>query len=230
MNRVALVEDHEGLAEMIAIAFVAQGIGVDIFGSIAAIRASIESMPFAALIVDRGLPDGDGLGFVRELRAKGRATPCLVLTARDAVHDRIVGLDSGADDYLAKPFSTGELIARVRALMRRPPLLQALAPSYEGLSVQIEQSEIEFAGRSTTLAAAEMQMLVSLVRAGGATVRRTALEAAAWGVSCAVTPNAMDVALHRMRKKLAAIGAPIQIENVRSLGYRLKRVDDACDA
>jgi len=205
--RILVVEDDAPLASYIRKGLEAEHYAVDVAldGEQGALMA--HDLDYDLLVLDLNLPKLDGISLLRNLRPSKPEVPVLVLTARPLVEDRVHALDSGADDCINKPFSYSELSARVRALMRRPPLLQALAPSYEGLSVQIEQSEIEFAGRSTTLAAAEMQMLVSLVRAGGATVRRTALEAAAWGVSCAVTPNAMDVALHRMRKTLAAIGA-----------------------
>src|SRR5258706_2172584 len=135
MNRVALIEDHERVANIVCKAFEGTGIEVEVFDRLSAARSAISQLSYSALIVDRGLPDGDGLDFMRELRRRGNVTPCLVLTARDAVNDRIAGLDGGADDYLTKPFSTHELVARVRALLRRPALLQAADPEFGGLKV-----------------------------------------------------------------------------------------------
>jgi len=228
MSRIALIEDHERLAALVRKALAAAGIEADTFGRAdaawAALRAANAEASYDALIVDRGLPDGDGLGLVRKLREAGRRTPCLMLTARDALHDRIDGLESGADDYLAKPFPMEELVARVRALLRRPAQLQSLAPTFGDLQVLPESGSLRCGSESITLAPAELQIMLSLVRAGGQTVRRAALEASAWGLAEAVTPNALDVALHRLRKKLQAIDSVLQIVNTRGHGYALQHV------
>jgi DNA-binding response OmpR family regulator len=227
MNRIALLEDHRRMAQFIGRAFEAAGIEVDTFGSVSAAKAAIRLMNYSAMVVDRGLPDGDGLDFIRDLRRGGDAIPCLVLTARDAVHDRIEGLEHGADDYLVKPFSMLELVARVRALLRRPPALQTLTPEFQGLHVMPEHGVMTFGEESVLLAPAEMQIMLTLVKAAGRTVRRTALDSAAWGLGNAVTPNAMDVALFRLRKKLDAIGATLQIATFRGHGYALRGDSDA---
>ncbi len=112
------------MAALICKAFEGTGIQVEVFDRISRARAALRQIEYSVLVVDRGLPDGDGLALVRELRASGRVMPCLMLTARDALHDRVEGLDVGADDYLVKPFSMEELVARVRALLRRPAVLQ----------------------------------------------------------------------------------------------------------
>ena len=119
MNRVVLVEDHTRLAALVGKALSGAGIEVDAFERIEPAWHALAEADYAALIVDRGLPDGDGLDLVRRLRAAGRRVPCLMLTARDALHDRVAGLEAGADDYLAKPFALEELLARLRALLRR---------------------------------------------------------------------------------------------------------------
>jgi len=222
MNRIAVVEDHERLAALVRKALAGAGIEADVFARIDAAWHALQDTPYAVLVVDRGLPDGDGLTLVRRLREAGRLTPCLMLTARDALHDRVDGLESGADDYLTKPFSMEELVARVRALLRRPAALQSLSPQFGDVQVQPEAGCMVCGDESITLAPAELQIVLGLVHAGGQTVRRTALEAAAWGLAEAVTPNALDVALHRLRKKLQAIGSTLQIVNVRGHGYALR--------
>ncbi|UXH76915.1 response regulator transcription factor [Roseateles amylovorans] len=222
MNRIALVEDHARLAELVRQALQAAGIPTDVFPSLEAAWRALRDMDYAAMVVDRGLPDGDGLALVKRLRAAGLATPCLMLTARDALHDRVEGLEAGADDYLTKPFPMEELVARVRALMRRPAGLRAESPGYGDIRLHPDQGLLACQTDTVTLAPAELQILLSLVRHEGRTVRRGALEAAAWGLSEAVTPNALDVALHRLRRKLLAVGSVLQIVNIRSHGYALR--------
>ena len=221
MQRIAIVEDQARLAELIRQALGKVGIEADAFGTLASAWHAATHADYAALLIDRGLPDGDGLSLLRSLRAAGRMTPCLMLTARDAVHDRIEGLESGADDYLTKPFAMDELVARVRALMRRPASVRPLAPALGELCVDPDESCMRHGTGSISLAPAELQIMLTLVRAQGRTIRHTALEHAAWGYEEAVTPNALDVALHRLRKKLAAINATLKIVNLRGHGYAL---------
>jgi DNA-binding response OmpR family regulator len=222
MNRIALVEDHERLSTLVRKALAGAGIEVDVFDRISSARHAIGETAYGAIVVDRGLPDGDGLSLVRRLRADGNVTPCLMLTARDAVHDRVEGLEAGADDYLAKPFSMEELAARVRALLRRPAAMQSLAPSFGDVQLAPDQGTLRCGAETLTLPSAELQILLCLVKAEGLVVRRRALEAAAWGLTEAVTPNALDVALHRLRKKLQSVGSTLQVLNVRGHGYALR--------
>lgn len=226
-NRIALVEDHPRLANLVERGLGAAGIAVDTFATLEAAWHGVQHLPYALAIVDRGLPDGDGLNLVRRLRAADNQLPCLMLTAKDALHDRVAGLDAGADDYLPKPFAIEEFTARVRALMRRPSEFRELRLAYHGLQILPELGCMRHREEQVSLAPAELQLIIVLVRAAGQTVRRTALEAAAWGVSEAVTPNALDVALHRLRKKLGAIDAPLTLLNVRNLGFSLLRSDAA---
>lgn len=222
MNRIALIEDHSRLAELVRQALANAGIEADVFHTMGAAWAALSDIPYGVAVIDRGLPDGDGLALVQRLRAAGRTTPCLLLTARDALHDRVQGLDCGADDYLSKPFPMPELIARVRALLRRPAVVQAFAPSFGDLRVDPEHGAMLCAGTAVALPAAELQIMLCLARRAGQTVRRSVLEAAAWGLSDAVTPNALDVALHRLRRKLAGAGSSLQIVNLRGQGYALR--------
>jgi DNA-binding response OmpR family regulator len=222
MNRIALVEDHQRLSALLAKALLNAGIEADIFDRAEPVSLAAKDNAYAVLVIDRGLPDGDGLDLVRRLRAAAIRTPCLMLTARDALHDRVDGLESGADDYLTKPFSMDEFVARVRALMRRPPSLQSLTPEFGDISIRPAEGCMACGSEMVTLAPAELQIMVVLIRADGTTVRRSALEAAAWGLSEAVTPNALDVAMHRLKRKLAAINSALQIVNARGYGYALR--------
>ncbi len=227
MNRIALVEDHARLAGLIGRGLDAAGIAVDGFARMDAAWHALGLQDYALLIVDRGLPDGDGLDLVRRLRTAGHRVPCLMLTSRDALRDRVDGLDAGADDYLPKPFAMEELVARVHALMRRPPLLCELQPRHGALQVLPGEACMCAGEERVSLAPAELQIILCLVRAGGATVRHARLEAAAWGQHEAVTPNALEVALHRLRRKLAAIDAGLAIVNLRGHGFALRAGDAA---
>jgi DNA-binding response OmpR family regulator len=222
MSRILLVEDHERLAELICTGLAAAGIAVDVFTRIDEAWAAVQQVPYEAMILDRGLPDGDGLALLQKLRREGRGVPCLVLTAREALHDRVEGLEAGADDYLSKPFAMDEMVARVRALLRRPVERRPLEPSHGDVTLRPEAGVMCSGNDSVTLAPSEMQVMLLLVRRPKDVVRRSALEAAGWGLSAAVTPNALDVALHRIRRKLLAIGSNQRIVNVRGLGYALR--------
>jgi DNA-binding response OmpR family regulator len=225
MNRILLVEDHERLAKLIAQGLSAAGIASDHMTRSDEAWSALSQIPYAALVLDRGLDDGDGLNLLRRLRSEGKPIPCLVLTAREALNDRIEGLNAGADDYLAKPFAMDELIARVRALLRRPANRLSPEPAHGDIVLDPAQSTMQCQGERGSrclLSASEMQIMLLLAHKQGDTVRRTALEAAAWGLSDAVTPNALDVALHRLRKKLREIGSQQRVVNVRGLGYALR--------
>lgn len=222
MPRVAIIEDQARLADMLRQALTAAGIEADLFGNIQEATYGIGQADYAVLIIDRGLPDGDGLTFLRTMRAAGGMTPCLMLTARDALHDRIDGLESGADDYVTKPFEMSELVARVRTLMRRPAVLTTLIASFADIAVDPQQHMMTCGDRSILLAQAELQIMLCLIGAMGRTVRHATLEHAGWGLGEAVTPNALEVTVHRLRKKLTAVGAATQLTNIRGTGFALR--------
>ncbi len=225
MNRILLVEDHERLARLVCSGLGAAGIAADAVHRIDAAWSALQQVPYGALVLDRGLPDGDGLSLLERLRQADLGIPCLVLTARDALDDRVEGLDAGADDYLPKPFAMDELVARVRALLRRPATSLPLQPGCGDIRLRPGDGMMQCGEECVSLPASEMQIMLLLAQKGGDTVRRSALEAAAWGLSEPVTPNALDVALHRIRRKLLAIGSRQKIVNVRGLGYSLREDD-----
>lgn len=221
MQRVLLLEDHPRLGLLIQRALRQTGVECDVFETMHQGWTALQTQPYCAALVDRGLPDGDGLALVRRWRETGQHLPCIMITARDALHDRVEGLNGGADDYLSKPFSMEELVARVRALLRRPPLQTTETPQYADMQLQPEGGTMSCGEHCELLARAEMQIMLSLCHAAGKPVRRAALESAAWGLQEAVTPNALDVALHRLRRKLAQLGSGVQIVNIRGIGYAL---------
>lgn len=224
MGRILLAEDHEQLARLICKGMSGAGIAVDVVTRGESAWQAMRQVSYQAMVLDRGLPDGDGLQLLQRLRQAGQSIPCLVLTARDALHDRVEGLESGADDYLPKPFEMAELVARVRALLRRPAQSLPLQPAYGDLCLSPESGRMQCGANMIALAPAEMQIMLTLIGRQGSVVRRSAMEAAAWGLSEAVTPNALDVALHRLRRKLAALGSGWQIVNARGHGHALQKI------
>lgn len=228
MGRLLIVEDHAGLQDLLVRGLARAGIAADCARTASEASACIATVQYAAILLDRGLPDGDGVRWLRSLRTERITVPCLMLTARDALHDRIDGLEAGADDYLAKPFEMAELVARIRALMRRQASWVGLAATYGDVSIDPTSAELRRGRASVTLSAAELQLMLALMRAQGAVVRRSALEAAAWGLSEPVTPNALDVALHRIRRKLVALGSRLELRNTKGIGHALvERIEDA---
>ncbi|QUX93816.1 DNA-binding response regulator [Marinomonas sp. A3A] len=223
MNRIILVEDNDRLAHMVSVALQKVSIELDIFANLAAAKHALDMQEYGLLILDRGLPDGDGLVLLNSLRQQHITLPCLILTARNAIHDRIEGLESGADDYLVKPFAMDELVARVRALLRRPANIMSLSPTFEDLTLDVNNAQLKCGTKSVALAPAEVQILHILMQSSGTTVNRNKLEQGAWGLTQAVTPNALDVALHRIRRKLFNVGSQLIISNVRGLGYAMSK-------
>lgn len=217
-----MVEDHPRMAQTVAAALQAQGMACDTVPTLRHATAFLETAHYDALILDRSLPDGDGLSLLAQLRALRQPIPCLILTARDALGDRVSGLETGADDYLTKPFEMAELVARTRALMRRHGPWEPDETCFADLRVSPPTHTL-FVGRSSiTLSPSELQVLLTLMRSKGQVVRRGALESAAWGAFSDITPKALDVAILRLRGKLAALQSNASIVNKKGVGYALE--------
>jgi len=225
VNRILLVEDHPAMRDLVQLELAQAGIAADAVSRIGEAEACLAQSSYAALVLDRGLPEGDALPWLKRLRGRQLLLPCLLLTARDALHDRVDGLEAGADDYLPKPFEREELVARVRALLRRQQAWVSNAPQWAGLVVDPISARLTCGRTSVNLATSELQLMIALVRAQGALVRRAALEEAAWGLTEPVTPNALDVALHRLRRKLALVAPGVQVTNTKGVGYSLQQGD-----
>jgi DNA-binding response OmpR family regulator len=181
----------------------------------------MKSIPYDVAILDLGLPDADGLAVLCAARAAGESVPILVLTARDAVEDRVLGLDSGADDYLVKPFATVELVARVKALLRRPggalgAVLRAGNLSFDTLGRDAKIDEVPVA-----LSRRESTILEHLMRRLGRVVPKSVLEEKLYGLDEEIESNAVPVHVHHLRRKLIEHAATVEIHTVRGLGYLL---------
>jgi two-component system copper resistance phosphate regulon response regulator CusR len=179
------------------------------------------SRPFDLLILDRMLPGRDGLEILGTLRRKGLLTPVLVLTARDAVEDRVAGLNAGADDYLIKPFAFAELLARVRALIRRGRGDQLLRLSVADLVIDVPARAVTRAGRKIDLTNREYELLEYLVRHKGTLVSREMLARDVWGETARCTPldNVIDVHIARLRKRIDQEEAVRLIHTIRGVGF-----------
>ncbi|MCC8364380.1 response regulator transcription factor [Lysobacter sp. A6] len=223
--RIALVEDHARLAELIRIAFARAGFGIDAYDTLASARYWLCRNAYGALVLDRGMPDGDGLSLIAALRGEGWSVPCLVLTARDAIHDRVEGLEHGADDYLAKPFAIEELVARVRALMRRPATLASMHHAVGKLQVDADTARVFVDGVPLRLAPSEYRLLLALAQARGATRTHAQLLDAVFGPFSGTSRNALEVAVHRLRARLREHDARAAIVNERRMGFALVATD-----
>ena len=219
MARLLLVEDDPSLARGLAATLRAAGYAVDVAvdGESALVMAAEE--PFALITLDLGLPDIGGLEVLRRLRARGNKTPVLVLTARDGFDDRIAGLDSGADDYLLKPFDPGELEARIRALMRRAQGEASPVLAIGKLLIDPARAAASVDGRPLDLRRREWALLDRLSARVGKVVTKDRLAAEIFGFDDPVAPNAVEVYVGRLRRKLEPDGP--EIRTIRGLGYML---------
>ena len=217
--RVLLVEDNSELVALLRKGLGQAGLAADTVGTVGDALHVLSTIRYAAIVLDLGLPDEDGLMLLRDLRRRGDSTPVLVLTARDGVDDRVIGLREGADDYLPKPFAMEELVARLQALLRRPGNLLGKLISFGNVALDTEGRQIFIAGVSRTFPARETAVLEILLRRGGNVAPKRLFEDHLFGLSGDVGSNAVEVYVHRLRKMLADAGAAVKIHTVRGVGY-----------
>lgn len=223
--RLLLVEDSPRLRELVGETIRGAGWRFDAVGSASEADAALASTRYDLILLDLGLPDGDGLDLLRDLRARRDATPVLVLTARGAVDERIAGLDAGADDYLAKPFNNGELLARARALLRRAPLSSHPVLEAGALRYDPATHEVRCGDEVLALAPRERATLEILMRNVGRVTPKRGLEEKLSEFDGEMSPNAIEVMLSRLRRKLAPYETGTAIETVRGVGYLLRETD-----
>jgi len=217
--RLLIVEDNEELAELLAKGLQTAGYESDTLSSIEEARSVLETTFYAALILDLGLPDGDGLELLREIRHRNNPIPVLVLTARGGLHDRVHGLRSGADDYLVKPFALEELIARLEAQLRRPGQLLGSSLRIANLEFNTQSRQASIDEQPQVLSARETAVLELLMRSKGRVVSKKQVEDHIYGHSGDVGSNAIEVYVHRLRKQLSDRGARVQVHTIRGVGY-----------
>jgi len=222
--RLLVVEDDPRLARLIARGLREEAYAVDVSenGTDAIVLAVVNT--YDAIILDVMLPGIDGFGVVATLRSRHVRTPVLMLTSRDAVADRIVGLDHGADDYLTKPFDFGELLARLRALLRRPEALQATQVRVGDCEIDLQSHAVTRAGVPITLTAKEYALLELLARRVGTVVSRADIVAHVWDDNHDSFTNAVEVYVNRLRGKVDRAPWPPLIHTRRGAGYMLSEI------
>jgi DNA-binding response OmpR family regulator len=221
--RLLVVEDNEELAQLLAKGLESAGFSADLVTTAAQARRVLTTTRYAALVLDLGLPDGDGLAIMREIRDRKDPIPVLMLTARAGVHDRVTGLRSGADDYLVKPFAFEELVARLEAVLRRPGQLLGRSLRLGNLVFDTGSGQAFIDDEPQVLSAREVAVLELLMRRSGRVIPKKLVEDHIFGPSGDVASNAVEVYVHRLRKQLAERGAKVQIHTIRGVGYLIAK-------
>lgn len=222
-SRILLVEDDPTLAQQILRGLGRAGWGCDHVGSLAGAFEAVVQRPYRAIVLDRRLPDGDGLALLPAARSRPTPPAVIVLTARDGIEDRVEGLDAGADDYLVKPFALGELLARLRAACRRPTGGQA-APAIRVGRIDFDAAsrEVCVGGEPLVLPRRELALLELLVQRAGRVVQRGHLDSELYGFGVDVSPNALETQVSRLRRRLQDADAGVEVQTIRGVGYMLR--------
>jgi two-component system response regulator QseB len=217
LMRILLVEDDDMLGEAVRDGLRQESYVVDWVRDGGAALAALSAVAFSALVLDLGLPRGDGLSVLRWLRQGGQTTPVVIVTARDRVTDRITGLDAGADDYLIKPFDIDELSARLRAITRRVIGCAESMLTVGDVMLDLRQRLVTYRGEPAALTAREYAVVELLMRKAGCLATRVEIEAELYGFDDDIGSNAIEVHIHNLRRKLG----PLFITNVKGRGYRV---------
>jgi two-component system, OmpR family, response regulator len=223
--RILLVEDEPEMARLIVEWLHQFGFDADHVATIGKARESIGAHSYSLALLDRRLPDGDGVSLIKDIRRTHPGIRVLMLTALDSVSDKIMGLDAGADDYLPKPFDIDELLARIRANLRRSGAGAGAQPpmTVAALSFDVESREIFVSGRPIMLHRRELALLESLVRRQGRATPRDTLVEEVYGGECELQSNALDALVSRLRRHLNENDAGVAIHPIRGVGYMLTK-------
>jgi DNA-binding response OmpR family regulator len=219
--RLLIVEDEAALAELLRGVLERAGFAVDLASGLVEAECFLRVATYDSLILDLGLADGDGLTLLRTLRRGGNSVPVLILTARDAPESKVTGLDSGADDYVVKPFHMNELVSRLRALLRRPNAALGVNLKLGNLALNTPTREVDVGGTPVALSVRETSLLELLLRRSGKVVPRESIEDGLYGFDHAASPNAVEVLVHRLRRRLQDAGATVVVHTLRGVGYLL---------
>ena len=221
--RLLLVEDDPALALSIAKRLKDEGFVADHFPSLIEAVEAVMSTQYRAVLLDRRLPDGDGLSLLPILRTRPSPPPVIVLTAMDDVPDRVAGLNAGAEDYLIKPFAFDELMARLRVLLRRDPAASLVPDVKLGhLEYALSTQEARISGTTISIPRRELAILDVLMRRAGRVVRREHLEEQVYGYDDEISSNALETHVSRLRKRLIDAGAGVVLHGVRGIGYIMR--------
>jgi DNA-binding response OmpR family regulator len=219
--RVLLVEDNQTIGTHVRRALRDDGYIVDWVTTIDEAEVALKVAVFSLLLLDLGLPDGDGLSFLKTIRNNGLNLPVMVLTARGGLNDRIVGLDGGADDYLIKPFALAELCSRCRALLRRTAVLAPKQEQLGNLVVDYAGGAVSIGGKVVELARRELQLLKALLKRSDAIATRAFLENELYDFDTQASQNALEALVSRLRAILQFHAANTEIRTIRGIGYKL---------
>jgi len=222
--RLLVIEDEDRLCGILKSKLGDIGFTVDVAGSAADAGAALELINYDAAILDLGLPDGDGLAVLAAVRRIGKTLPILILTARDAVEDRVAGLNAGADDYLTKPFAMTELIARIKALLRRPGGVLGITLEAGNVSLDTVGRELAIAGSPVHVSRRELAILEQMMRRFGRIMPKAVLEEKLYGMDEEPDSNTIPVHVHHLRRQLQAANASLVIHTIRGVGYILAEI------
>jgi len=225
--KLLLIEDTVDLADLMRQALTSEGFAVDVAGTVGDAELLMEVAPPDVMVLDLGLPDGDGRDLLKRLRRNGCRVPILVVTARAGLNDRIEGLDGGADDYLVKPAAPAEIAARCRALLRRPAALANQELAVGGIALDVASRRLFRGATAIPLAPRDVAVLEVLMRRVGTVVQRGAIEAAVYSMAESPGPNALEAAVSRIRKALGPSETRVALHTIRGVGYMLEQARTA---
>ena len=217
--RLLIIEDNQRLCQAVAESLRAEGFAVDTAASATEGLRTWRAADYDAVVLDLMLPDGTGLGALKQMRDRGNMTPVLILTALGSIEDRVRGLDSGADDYLVKPFAMQELIARLRALLRRPGAALGRMLTLGSVKLDTSARIATVADTPIELTRSELIVLEALLRNQGRVISKERLAECLYDFEQERSANSVETQVHRLRKKLAAAGADVSLRTLRGLGY-----------
>lgn len=220
--RLLLIEDNEKLALNTSASLRENSFAVDVVHTGEDALDAIRNFDYDAIILDLGLPDVDGFDLLHQLKQIRNGTPIIICTARDALDERLRGLNSGSDDYVVKPFAFAELLARIRAVLRRPGNALGMVLGSGNVRFDTVDRSVTIGGRPARFSARELALLELFLTRAGRVQSKAAIENALYGFDAPPTPNAIEVLTHRLRKKLTEYEADVTIHNLRGVGYLLE--------